>query len=102
MAELRRDPRLRCALVAVFEGPRGAVRGTCTNVSVGGLFFEGNQLPVGSNADVTLELPHGGRLRLHCQIRHHATTPKGMGAQFTRFEPGQVEVLQRLLETLTR
>ena len=102
MSELRRDPRFRCSLPAVFEGPRGAVRGQCTNVSVGGLFFEGNQLPIGTNADVTIEVPQVGTLKLHCQIRHHSVTPKGMGVQFTRFEPGQGELLQRFLATVAR
>jgi hypothetical protein len=102
MSELRHDPRFRCSIPAVFEGPRGAVRGTCTNLSLGGLFFEGGQLAVGTNADVALDVPGIGKLKLHTQVRHHSVTPKGMGAQFTRFDPGQVELLQRVLATFVR
>lgn len=100
MHELRRDPRYACHLPAVFDGPRGAVRGVCTNVSVGGLFFEGSQLALGSSTSVTLELTTGQRLKLGCQVRHHG--PRGMGVQFTRLEPGQAELLQGLVASLAR
>ena len=89
MNDLRSNPRHACAFPAVFEGPRGAVRGTCTNLSVGGLFFEGAQLAIGSNVSVTLDLGALGKLKLSCQVRHHVLSPKGMGAQFSRFDPGQ-------------
>lgn len=102
MNDVRSNPRHTCSFPAVFEGPRGAVRGTCTNLSVGGLFFEGAQLPVGSNVSVTLDLGPLGKLKLSCQVRHHAVTPKGMGAQFSRFDPGQVEVLQKVLASFPK
>ena len=102
MNDFRSDPRHTCSFPAVFEGPRGAVRGTCTNLSVGGLFFEGGQLPLGSTVSVTIDLGVHGKHKLACQIRRHALTPRGMGAQFSRFEPGQVEVLQKVLATLPK
>jgi len=97
MNDVRSNPRHPCAFPAVFEGPRGAVRGTCTNVSIGGLFFEGPQLAIGSNLSVMIDFGVHGKLKLSCQVRHHAVTPKGMGAQFSRFDPGQLDVLQKVL-----
>jgi hypothetical protein len=41
-----------------------------------------------------------GTLRLTAQVRHQS--PAGMGVQFTRFEPGQVDVLQQLIASLPR
>lgn len=100
MTDVRRNPRFACSFPAVFHGPRGAVRGTCTNLSLGGLYFQGNSLAVGSNAEVTLDLQSLGKLKLHCEIRHHGS--HGMGVQFTRFEPDQAELLQRVLVMLQK
>jgi hypothetical protein len=100
LSDSRRNPRYRCALPAVVDGPRGALRGTCTNVSLEGLFFEGPSLAVGVTVSLTLDLGHRGKLRVQAQVRNQL--PGGMGVQFTRFEPGQAEALQQLIVSLPK
>lgn len=95
--EKRQFPRMPCALPAAAEGPRGPVRGTCTNVSLGGAFLEGVQLPVNAPTRVTLSLPGGGELSLDAQVVRHAQAPRGMGVQFMRLDPERVKVLQQLV-----
>jgi hypothetical protein len=76
------------------------VRGTCTNLSPGGLFLEGAQLPVGAMITAFLDHPALGHFKALAEVRHHCASPRGMGVQFTRLEPGQVALLQRILGTL--
>lgn len=99
-SESRRNPRFVCAWAAVIDGPRGALRGTCTNISLGGAYVSGPSLPIGATCTMTIELGARGTLRLTAQVRHQS--PAGMGVQFTRFEPGQVDVLQQLIASLPR
>jgi hypothetical protein len=77
------------------------VRGVCTNVSLGGLFLVGMQLPLRSMTRVTVDHPTIGRFTAHVEVMRHSLTPKGMGVQFTRLEPSQIEVLQRLIAAAT-
>ncbi len=102
MSESRREVRLPCSFPAALEGPRGALRGFCKNISIGGLFFEGHELPLGKMVNVTVDLGARGRLKSLAQVRHHSVTPKGMGLQFTRLDPADVDTLQRLIAQLTR
>jgi hypothetical protein len=99
-SEARRDPRFTCAFAAVVDGPRGALRGTCTNVSLGGVYFAGPSLPIGSTCLMTIDLGPRGTLRLTAEVRHQSAA--GMGLQFTRFEPGHAERLQQLIASLPR
>lgn len=99
-AEHRSHDRAPCRIPGGAEGPRGPVRGACTNLSPGGLFLEGVQLPVGAMITVFLDHPTLGQFRALAEVRHHGATPRGMGVQFTRLEPGQVGLLQRLLAAL--
>jgi hypothetical protein len=101
-SEARRNPRFRCSFPAVVDGPRGALRGTCTNVSLGGLYVAGPVLPVGTNATVTIDLGAKGKLKFQAEVRHQSATPPGLGLQFTRFEPGQAEGLQALIAWLPK
>lgn len=75
------------------------MRADCTNISLGGAFLNGAQLPVGSLTTVTIEVPGSTALTISAQVRHHSVSPRGMGVQFFRLEPAQVEVLQKLVET---
>ena len=95
--DMRASPRLRCELRATADGPRGPLRGVCTNVSLSGLFLEGIQLPLRSMTRITVEHPTIGRFCAQVEIMRHSVTPKGMGVQFTRLEPSQIEVLQKLI-----
>jgi hypothetical protein len=49
---------------------------------------------------VFLDHPGLGRFQALAEVRHHAPGRRGMGVQFMRLEPGQVEVLQRILASL--
>ncbi|MDX2008869.1 MAG: PilZ domain-containing protein [Myxococcaceae bacterium] len=98
--ESRRNPRFVCQFSGVVAGPRGALRGTCTNVSLGGLYFHGPTLPVGASTTLTIDVGARGSLRVQVEVRHQSAS--GMGVQFTRFEPGQLEVLQQVIAGLAR
>jgi hypothetical protein len=98
--ENRTHARVSCRFPGGAEGPRGPVRGLCTNLSPGGLFLEGVQLPLGSMRSVFLDHPSLGHFQALSEVRHHSSAPRGMGVQFTRLEPGQVELLQRILASL--
>ena len=93
--ERRLHPRIECRFPASAYGPRGPIRGTCTNISVGGLFLEGvviSQEPV--TAVVTVEFPTGV-LSFHAQVRRVSLSPRGTGFQFLRLEPQLVAALQK-------
>ena len=92
----RRQPRMACNYPASCEGARGRVRAECTNLSLGGAFLDGAQLPVGSLTTVTISVPGNPSLTISAQVRHHTISPRGMGVQFFRLEPAQVELLQTL------
>lgn len=96
--ETRVHARLRCELPAFAEGARGPVRGLCTNFSLGGLFIQGAQLALGTMTRVSVDHPRLGRFSALAEVKHHTTTPKGMGVQFMRLEPDQIAVLKRMLE----
>jgi len=98
MLENRRSPRYPCRFPVAAEGPRGPVRGVCTNLSVSGLFFEGAQLPMKSTTTVTVDFQHRGRLVLQATVRHHSS--QGMGVEFTRLEQGQLALLQQVIAEL--
>jgi PilZ domain len=96
----RGHARVLCRFPAGAQGPRGPQRGACTNLSTGGLFLEGVQLPVGTMVGVFLDHPSLGHFEAQAEVRHHVATPHGMGVQFTRLEPAQLALLQRILATL--
>jgi c-di-GMP-binding flagellar brake protein YcgR len=69
---------------------------------LGGLFFDGPELPLGNMVTVTVDLGARGMIKLLAQVRHHSVTRRGMGLQFTRLDPVHVDTLQRLIAQLTR
>ncbi len=91
--ERRAFPRIACRYPASAEGPRGPVRGVCSDLSLGGLFLEGVAL-TSASTQVTIEFPIG-RITFQAQVRRVSQTPKGTGLQFMRLEPHQLAVLQR-------
>lgn len=92
--ERRQFPRVACRFPAAAEGPRGPVRGTCANLSQGGLFLEGVQLSPNALTAVTIDFP-SGPLTLQAQVRRVSTLPRGTGLQFTRLEAQQLAVVLR-------
>jgi len=70
------------------------MRGTCADLSMGGLFLEGVVLNRDSLTAVTIEFPTGA-LSFQVQVRRVSTQPPGSGLQFTRLESQQLTVLQR-------
>ena len=85
-----------CSFACAVEGPRGPVRGTCSNLSIGGLFFSGGQLPMGTATTVTVDFLIKGKLVLQAAVRHHS--PAGMGMEFTRLEQGQLTLLAKVID----
>jgi hypothetical protein len=73
------------------------VRGTCTNISLGGAFLEGIQLSLGALTRVTLAVPGVGEVVLEAQVKRHSTSPRGMGVEFMRLDPQSVALLQQLV-----
>ncbi|MHB8876268.1 MAG: PilZ domain-containing protein, partial [Myxococcaceae bacterium] len=74
----RRNVRVDCGAIAKAEGPRGPLRGVCRNISIGGLFFRGPTLPVGSSAELSIELP-SGKIAAVGEVRYHHEFEDGAG-----------------------
>lgn len=97
--ENRKNPRVRCAAPATYEGPRGVVRGQCRDVSQGGFFFLGPPQPVGRSFDFKIDL-NGIVVSCNAEVRYHHTYPDGvgMGVKFSRISG---EDLQRVISFLS-
>lgn len=89
----RQHPRVECRYPASVYGPRGPIRGTCTNLSVGGLFIEGIAFQETSVAVVTVEFPTGN-VSFQAEAKRISLTPRGTGFQFMRLEPQHITALQ--------
>lgn len=102
MLERRRSPRFACRLDGVLEGPRGRLRGVCTDLSLGGLSFTGvPPLPIGTRVRLTLEPPGQPRLEVDAEVRHQG--PGGaLGLMFVRLELAPQQALSALLAELER
>src|SRR5947208_1608289 len=81
----RRNLRVYCTAVTRAEGARGPVKGTCRNLSQGGMFFLGPALPLGQSFDITIELPQG-KVSPRGEVRYAHSYPEGagVGIKFTR------------------
>lgn len=90
----RQFPRFPCRFTAWVEGPRGPMKGACTDLSMGGAFIEG-VTSVHKDAVVTLsiEFAPGVQAVLHAQVRR-VDPAHGVGVQFIRLEPQAVSMLQ--------
>lgn len=73
------------------------MRGSCTNLSMGGAFLEGVQLSLGASTRVTLTVPGTGEVVFDAQVRRHSSAPRGMGVEFMRLDPQKVALLQQLV-----
>lgn len=94
--ERRQFPRFPCKFAASVEGPRGPMRGTCTDLSLGGAFIDGVLLNKDAPTTVTIEFP-GAVLVVQAIVRRSATAPRGVGVQFSRLEPQHLATLQRFV-----
>ncbi|MFO0597629.1 MAG: PilZ domain-containing protein [Myxococcaceae bacterium] len=92
----RQFPRFPCRFIAWVEGPRGPMKGTCTDLSLGGAFIDGVLLNVDAPTTMTIEFP-GAKLVVQAQVRRASTQPKGVGVQFMRLEPQHLATLQRFV-----
>lgn len=90
----RQFPRFPVRFVAWVDGPRGPMRGTCTDLSLGGLFVEGVLGTQDAVTTVKVDFPHGA-MSFSAQVRRVSTAPRGTGLQFMRLEPQQLAALQR-------
>lgn len=98
----RHNGRLFCGVPARFDGPRGPVRGSCRNLSVGGLFFLGGTAPVGRSVELQIELPDGPPIRATGEVRYHhdyGSEGQGMGIRFVRIGAEDLVRVSRWVET---
>ena len=93
----RRNVRVVCGAPATLDSPKGSVKGTCRNLSLGGLFFVGGALPIGLTVEITIDLREGGRIQALGEIRYHHDYPegRGMGIRFTQLADEHVQILRR-------
>jgi len=96
----RRNVRVFCGAPARAEGPRGPLRGTCRNLSVGGLFFVGPTLPVGHSVQLRIDLPQAGPVEVTGEVRYHHSYAEGvgMGIRFTRLGQEDLTRVSRFVD----
>lgn len=78
--------------------------GFAENLSAGGVFIATHKLkPVGSQIELTINLPEGVQIRATGQVRwirvfnERSDTPPGMGVRFDELAPASVELIQSFL-----
>jgi len=97
----RRNRRVACVAPMRAEGPRGPLRGVCRSLSLGGLYFTGPLLPVGSQVEWVMELPGNfGRVRAVGEVRYHHTSAEGpgMGVRILRLLREDLQRLARFID----
>jgi len=95
--EQRSEPRFICGAPARGVGARGAVRGTCENISLGGMFVVGPVLPMNVTMEWTIELPAPfGAVKATGEVRY-VRAASGVGVRFSRLTPQDIAVLQRFV-----
>lgn len=78
-------------------GARGTVRGTCENISLGGMFVSGPVLPMGATMEWTVELPPPlGAVKVIGEVRY-VRAASGIGVKFSRLTPDDIGKLQRFI-----
>ncbi len=78
--------------------------GFAENLSAGGVFIATHKLkPVGSQIELTINLPEGVQIRATGQVRwirvfnERSDTPPGMGVRFDDLAPASVALIQSFL-----
>ena len=96
----RRHPRVTCAAPVDVEGPKGSIRGYCRNLSQGGMFFVGAELPIGKTLQFWLELPNG-KVTILGEVRYSHVYPEGegFGVRFTRLTHISLGLLNGFIAT---
>ncbi len=93
----RTEPRYVCGAPAKGKGPRGVVRGTCENISLGGMFVACAALPVGANLEWTVDLPAPiGPVQVVGEVRF-VRAASGVGVRFTRLTPNDITKLRTFI-----
>jgi len=98
--EQRKNPRHPCQFPAAVDGPRGPVRGTCTNLSLGGLFLSGIHDQLGHTTMVSVDFGAQQQLSVVGLVGRASTNPPGIGVLFERLEQAQLELLKKIIGTL--
>lgn len=97
-ADQRTEPRFVCGAPTRGMGPRGTVRGTCDNISLGGMFVAGPSLPMGATIEWTVELPAPfGPVKALSEVRF--VRAGGVGVRFSRLSPDDIRTIQRFIAT---
>ena len=100
-SDQRTEPRYICGAPARGMGARGAVRGTCENISVGGMFVLGPVLPMQVTMEWTIDLPAPfGPVKATGEVRF-VRAASGVGIRFTRLTPNDIATIQRFVATAT-
>ncbi len=94
--ESRRNARVPCGAAVTLAGPRGIMRGTARDLSLGGFFFLGATLPVGRSFAFTLILD-GSNINgvAEARFHHRFDDGAGMGVKFVRIEAEDLKLVQR-------
>jgi len=94
----RRNTRVACALEGRVLGRRGFQRGTVHNLSTGGLFFAGPNLPADQRVELELDLD-GEPVHATCELLYRQSHGEGagIGLRFLRIEAGAVERIRKVL-----
>jgi hypothetical protein len=81
--QFRKVPRLDCAFPARLTAGEHVLQGRISNLSQGGVFFEGPLLPIGQELQLELQ---GTGIRGVAQIAHHHASGTGMGLKFVELD----------------
>lgn len=96
----RKNPRIPCTLEGKVLGPRGSVRGTVKNISVGGFYLASKDLlPVGTSVEAELTID-GQKVRATSEVRHHQRLDEqpGMGLKFVRLDATMLAAVQKIID----
>src|SRR5262249_35001937 len=95
----RRNVRIPCRIPAQVEAEARAVRGVCTDLSLGGMLFVGPPLKAGQRVEVTLDMLHPGAVKLSGEVLEHRAPAAGpaMAIRFPRLGPRELKAINRFV-----
>src|SRR3954466_3452949 len=103
-AARREHSRFHVDLDVTVGSDHNFYAGFAENLSAGGVFIATHKLkPVGSEIELTINLPEGVQLRATGQVRwirvfnERSDTPPGMGVRFDELAPASVGLIQSFL-----
>jgi hypothetical protein len=96
----RKNPRVPCSYEGKVLGPRGSLRGTVKNLSVGGFYLASKELlPLGTSVAAEIVID-GQKLQATAEVRHHQRIhdEPGMGLKFVRVDSAMLAAVQKAVE----